>query len=860
MRRPKLALAIVATALLVFVVSACVAVPPPPTPPVESQNEAIVRRVVEEVWNAGNLGVLDELYAADYVDHAAEPGQAQGVAGVEQSVTMFRTAFPDMGLTINDLVAEGDTVVTRFTASGTHQAEFAGIPPTGNTVEVSGIIISRIADGKIVEEWENFDEVGLLTQLGAMPAGGEAEAEPAAEAEGEATGEARTVASGLNAPMGVVIAPDGRVIAIDSGVGGDTEVPFFNPDTGEVETATAGETARVVQVSPDGAETVVVTLPSILVGEEPIGGAGLALLDGTLYATNGAWIGGIGDAMPNTSAVLEIEMGQATEVAPTWVVEQEQNPDGYVLESHPYHLVGGPDGNLWVADAGANTLLKVDPTTGDVEVVTVFEGLPSPLPNPNRGGAQESDPVPTAVAFGPDGTMYVSFLPGFPFLPGSAKVVQVTPDGDVSDYATGLTMLTDLVAGPDGNLYAVQIGVFTEEGPVPNSGTILRVHEGDASEVVVDGLSFPTGIGFNADGDAYVTINGVGAPGSGEVMVFPEVTAMEGTPLPTMEGPPPAPQEESAQPAVAPVPDSAQGPAIPQDKGYLVEEISDGLYWVTEGAYQVMFLTTGEGVIVVDAPPSIGQNVLAAIAEVTDEPITHVVYSHSHADHIGAAGMYPADATYIAHAAAAAQLAETAANDPDRAPPFGAFLGGGPVPLPTETFTDSYTLEVGDQTLELVYGGINHDPGNIFVYAPKQKVLMLVDVVFPGWVPFKDLALADDVLGYIQAHDQALVFDFDTFIGGHLTRLGTREDVEIAREYVLDVEASAANALQTVDFMAIGQETGFSNPWLLFDTYLDAVAQACADEVVPNWMGRLGGADVFTIDHCWTMMEGLRVE
>ena len=90
-----------------------------------------------------------------------------------------------------------------------------------------------------------------------------------------------------------------------------------------------------------------------------------------------------------------------------------------------------------------------------------------------------------------------------------------------------------------------------------------------------------------------------------------------------------------------PLPGTAAGVPIDPAKGYFVEEINDGVYWVTEGTYQVMFVTTGEGVIVADAPPSIGANILNAIAEVTDEPITHVIYSHSHADHISAAGIYP---------------------------------------------------------------------------------------------------------------------------------------------------------------------------------------------------------------------------
>jgi hypothetical protein len=229
------------------------------------------------------------------------------------------------------------------------------------------------------------------------------------------------------------------------------------------------------------------------------------------------------------AAVVKIEEGVVTPVASTWDLEESQNPDGFIVEAHPYDITAGPDGMLWVAEAGGNDLLKVDPMGGEVQLVTVFsEGVPSPLPNPNRGGAMESDPVPTGIAFDGSGNAYVSFLPGFPFLPGSSKVVRVSSDGQVSDYATGLTMVTDLQTGPDGNMYAVQIGQFTEQGPLPNSGAIVRVKEGDASEVVVGELSFPTSIDFNADGDAYVTINGVGAPGSGEVLMFAALTAQSG--------------------------------------------------------------------------------------------------------------------------------------------------------------------------------------------------------------------------------------------------------------------------------------------------------------------------------------------
>ena len=295
----------------------------------------------------------------------------------------------------------------------------------------------------------------------------------------------------------------------------------------------------------------------------------------------------------------------------------------------------------------------------------------------------------------------------------------------------------------------------------------------------------------------------------------------------------------------APLPETAMGPQIDYSKGYLVEEIKDGLYWVTDGAYQVMFLTTGEGVIAVDAPPSIGENYLKAIAEVTDEPITHVIYSHTHNDHVGSMSMFPDDAVYIAHQDVVDTLAKR--SDPNR-------------PVPTVTFEDKYTLEAGNQKLELAYYGPMHESGNIFIYAPNQKVLMLVDVIFPGWVPFKDLAMAQDVTEFLAAHDKVLEYDFDTYIGGHLTRLGTSEDVQIQKEYFADIQDSASKANQEISFVAIGQEVGFENLWLVFQIYADSITQQCTDEVVPKWIDRLGGADLFTYDHCWKISESQRID
>ena len=126
--------------------------------------------------------------------------------------------------------------------------------------------------------------------------------------------------------------------------------------------------------------------------------------------------------------------------------------------------------------------------------------------------------------------------------------------------------------------------------------------------------------------------------------------------------------------------------------------------------------------------------------------------------------------------------------------------------------------------------------------------------------PFKDLAITESVPDFIQAHDDILSYDFDTFIGGHITRLGTRDDVETQKEYILDMQTNAAQALQSVDFFAIAGDVGFENPWLLFDTYLDAVAEECTDLTLEKWRNTLGGADVFTFDHCFKLVESLRID
>jgi len=133
-------------------------------------NKALVRRGIEETVNKGNFSVVDEILSTDYVYREPTVGEKRGRAGFRELVTMYRNAFPDVKLTIDEQIAEGDKVVTRWSATGTHRGELFGTAPTGKQVRVQGVIVSRIANGKVVEETEVYDALGMLRQLGAVPA------------------------------------------------------------------------------------------------------------------------------------------------------------------------------------------------------------------------------------------------------------------------------------------------------------------------------------------------------------------------------------------------------------------------------------------------------------------------------------------------------------------------------------------------------------------------------------------------------------------------------------------------------------------------------------------------------------------
>jgi glyoxylase-like metal-dependent hydrolase (beta-lactamase superfamily II) len=329
--------------------------------------------------------------------------------------------------------------------------------------------------------------------------------------------------------------------------------------------------------------------------------------------------------------------------------------------------------------------------------------------------------------------------------------------------------------------------------------------------------------------------------GTGAAAGVTAVAGLLGGPLAGTAG---AAELGSLSPTFAPVPERALGPAVNSD-GYFVGQISGDLYWVTDTYYTVMFLTTAEGVVLVDAPPTIGHNLLRAIGAVTaatgrPSQVTHLIYSHSHSDHIGASILFGSDVVRIGHEECRTLLLRD--NDPNRPPP-------------DVTFTDHYTLTVGGQTLLLDYHGPNHSPDNIFIWVPQYQTLMFVDVIFPRWVPWRNLAVSQDIPDYISAQHTALRYPWQTLVAGHLGRLGTRADAELQIDYVADLLAGARATIQNLKKVEWIFKKYGDNAWAIFQVYLNVATARIAAPVTAKWLGKLAAADVFTDSNAFTVFE-----
>ena len=291
---------------------------------------------------------------------------------------------------------------------------------------------------------------------------------------------------------------------------------------------------------------------------------------------------------------------------------------------------------------------------------------------------------------------------------------------------------------------------------------------------------------------------------------------------------------------------------IDPSKGVTTRQVADGVFVVTDGVWQSAFVVTDGGVIVFDAPESYATKIPTEIAAVTSQPITTLVYSHAHNDHIGGSAAFAnvQGLEIVALKGVADFLVEK--NDPDRL-------------VPTRTFDDQLVLDQGGTRIELREANYHSDEGDVIVYIPRARFLMAIDTLAPGYCPFMGFDITSNFHEYLQIFDVLLDYDFDVFVGGHLTHIGNRADVETTREFTRDVYETVKRVHADTNLMAVftaaGQEIGgFDSKFLLFKTFLDEVTAKATEEIEQRWMDRLAGVDVFTEDHVRTALLYVRWE
>ena len=284
----------------------------------------------------------------------------------------------------------------------------------------------------------------------------------------------------------------------------------------------------------------------------------------------------------------------------------------------------------------------------------------------------------------------------------------------------------------------------------------------------------------------------------------------------------------------------ARVPQMDAETGLYVEEIEPGLFFITDGIYQSAFLVTDEGVIVFDAPPSFGDRLPDAIRQAApDTPITHLIYSHGHTDHVGGAAEFLGipELEIIASEAVAKSLQA-------RAHPG--------ILLPTVTYSEAVSLLYGGQPIQLALAKFHAEDQDTIIYLPNQKFLIAVDTITPGEAPFMNFGSTADVGGYLASFEQFLAYDFEHFLSGHVSVLGNRDDVIAARDYAFEVRDAALAGLGTFDerFGQAFAAMDYQNANLGYRFAIENIRDECTSQIIDNWQDRLSVVDVWAASHC----------
>ena len=334
----------------------------------------------------------------------------------------------------------------------------------------------------------------------------------------------KVVASGLDNPRGLTVAPWGDIYVAEAGRGGTAPcIEAEGPEGGQI---CVGETGAITKVSRGKQRRVLSGLPSAAApgtGDDAGGPQDVALTRrGLLFpvglGANPAERDNLGDVGARLGKLYKAGWRGVREVADIAGYEASANPDGgEEPDSNPNSVVSW-HGRAAVADAGGNDLLKVG-RKGRISTLAVFPDrvVPAPAGIPDLPPELPMQSVPTSVAVGPDGALYVGELTGFPFVKGAARVHRVVPGKGSSVYATGFTNVTDIAFDRRGNLYVLE---FAKDGLLagPPVGAVHRVdRKGARKTLVSEGLTAPTGIAVGHKGELYVSNKGSSA-GTGEVV------------------------------------------------------------------------------------------------------------------------------------------------------------------------------------------------------------------------------------------------------------------------------------------------------------------------------------------------------
>ena len=299
--------------------------------------------------------------------------------------------------------------------------------------------------------------------------------------------------------------------------------------------------------------------------------------------------------------------------------------------------------------------------------------------------------------------------------------------------------------------------------------------------------------------------------------------------------------------------------SVDREKGYGFEETATDVFIGTDGNFSMGVVVTEEGVVLVDAPTSMGSVIETMVAEIADAPITHVVYSHAHSDHIGGAAELTGPFEVVASRPTEAELEKF--NRLNRQYPFGTFVDGtGAVPMPTMVIGSETDLRVGGRTIRLEPLQTGHSQGDMLAYVPEARTMIAIDVTWPASVPWVRLGDADNVPGYMAQNERLLDYDFEHLIAGHFAIVGNRGDVENNIEYLEDLRREGIAALRGTNAGEIAAETGLTNAYTLMDEYFQRTVDKAAAPVIEKWRDRLMGAGVWSCQHAQWMISSLRYD